>query len=192
MVTQSEASYAINISLHVFILFTFLTVFFFAFISKLSKKSINDALGGIIDKQVGNLLTNVDTWDKKIAPKTYPNIKWAEVNKLATKIEANAQGELPEIVANNKKLKIIGWMMIGGLLLLLIGMYVYFRFVKKYDVNIGHIFAGNAIIFAFIGIIEFLFFTKIASKYIPVTPDFVATTLLERIKYHVSHTVLDK
>ena len=43
----------------------------------------------------------------------------------------------------------------------------------------------NIVIFVFIGAIEAYFFMNIASKYIPVTHDFVATTVLERIKNNI-------
>lgn len=189
MVSQAQADYSLNIGLHVFILFTFLTIFFFAYISKLSKKSIQQAFSSIIDKQVAKLLTQVDHWDKKLKQ---VNVDWKEVDKLAKKIVANAQGELPEIEKNNKRLKIVSLVMIVSLLALLIGMYVYFKFVKGYDVHLGRIFMENIVIFAFIGAIEFYFFKNIASKYVPVTPDFVATSILERVKDRVSHSLLDK
>jgi hypothetical protein len=192
MVTQEGASYAINITLHVFILFTFLTVFFFAFVSKLAKKNINDALAGIIDDNSGNLLDEIDKWDKKIKPKTYPNINWNKADKLAKEIVANSQGELPEITKNNTRLKWVGLAMVASMFLLLVGMVFYYRFVLKLDVQLGRIFAENAVIFLFVGAIEAFFFINIASKYVPVTPDFVTTTILDRIKYRVSHAVLDQ
>lgn len=191
MVSQAQADYSLNMGLHVFILFTFLTIFFFAYISKISKKTIQGALDDVIDKQIGNFMTQVDNWDNKLNP-DMQHIKWKEVDKLAQKIIDNAKGDLPEIKENNKRLLINSMVMIGSLLLLLIGMYVYFRFFKGYDVHVRQIFMENLVIFAFIGLIEFEFFTHIASKYIPVTPDFVTTTILERIKERVSHSLLDK
>jgi len=192
MVSQTQANYSLNIGLHVFILFTFLTIFFFAYASKLEKKSIQNALGGIVDKQIGKFLTQVDVWDKKLKPDSYPNVNWNAVNNLAKKLEKNSQGELPEIIKNNTRLKWIGMAMVVILFVLLIGMYAYFKMVKKYDVHLGRIFTENLVIFAFVGVIEFLFFKHIAAKYIPTTPDFVATTILERVKYRTSYALIDK
>ena len=192
MISEENAKYTIDITIHIFILFTFLSIFFFTFASKLAKQSINDALTGIINVQVEQMLTNVDKWDKKIAPISYPNINWNVANKIAKKIEVNAQGELPDIVANNKKLLWIGIGIITNLFIFVVALYIYFRFVKLYDINIGRIITHNIILFIFIGIIEYFFFTLIAAKYIPVTPDFVASTLLDRIKYKVSQLVMNK
>lgn len=189
MVSQSQANYSLNIGLHVLILFTFLTIFFFAFASKLAQDSIQSALGDIIDKETDTFLTQLDSWNKKLDKF---DINWEEINTLAKKVEAKSQGELPEIAKNNKKLRWIGVAMIASLLALLIGMYLYYKLVKGYDVHLGRIFMENIVIFTFIGIVEFVFFTKIAAKYVPVTPDFVATSLLERIKYQVTRSILEK
>ena len=188
MVSLEQANYSINISLHVFILFTFLTVFFFAFISKVSKKSIKDAFGDIINKQVGNVLTKIDDLDQKLSSKL-PTINWKNVNDIAVKIEENAQGDLPEIKKNNSRLLLIGIAIIVTLFLLVCGLFAYFKLYKKYDISIWHIIGENIVIFIFIGLVEFLFFTKIATKYIPVTPDFVAISILERVKTNMGKKI---
>ena len=43
----------------------------------------------------------------------------------------------------------------------------------------------NVIIFSITGIIEYLFFMNVASKYIPVTPDIISNTMLERVKQNI-------
>ena len=56
----------------------------------------------------------------------------------------------------------------------------------KLNINISHILIMNLIIFSITGIIEFLFFNFVASKYIPVTPDTISNTALERLKYNIN------
>jgi Na+-transporting methylmalonyl-CoA/oxaloacetate decarboxylase gamma subunit len=60
MVTEESAIYGMNMGMHVFILFTFLTIFFFAFVSKLASNSIQNALDDIIDQQVEKILNEAD------------------------------------------------------------------------------------------------------------------------------------
>jgi hypothetical protein len=55
--------------------------------------------------------------------------------------------------------------------------------MKGKNIDTIKIIIENAIVFSFVGGIEFLFFTKIASKYVPVTPDMLSDTILERVKY---------
>lgn len=184
MLTNSQVNYSLNIGLHMLILFTFLTIFFFAYVSKLEKKAASDAMEQIIEEQTGNILAQFNKFDGKFTDK--PIIKWSAVRKLAQDIVDKNQGEDKDIKENNEKLRVIGISMIVGLLILWIGSVLFFKFIQKRDINLGHIVVENLVIFAFIGVIEYGFFTKVASKYIPVTPDFVAIRLLERIKYRVS------
>ena len=45
----------------------------------------------------------------------------------------------------------------------------------------------NLIIFSITGLIEYLFFANVASKYVPVTPDVISKTMLERAKYNIDN-----
>lgn len=180
MVTAKQANYSLNISLHVLILFSFLTILFFAYISHLEQKSVDDALTNAINGQIGQVLTNLDK-NHTVGPL----VDWKAVSDVATKIQKDAEGELPKVRANHRKLRLIGICMIIGLFALFSGLYIYFR-VKGIDINIKRILIENLIVFSFVGLIEFLFFTKIASKYIPVTPDLLSKTILDRVKYRFS------
>jgi hypothetical protein len=183
---STSADYVLNISLHVLILFVFLSVFFFQYASKLASDSINSALGSVIDTQLDKLLDTVDEVDNRT---TKYDINWEEVDKLAKNVEDSSQDDLPEIEDNNKHLKKIAIIMSITLLTIFVSFYVYFRFIKGLKVSLGNVIIENLIFFSFIGVIEYLFFVKIAAKYIPVTPDFVSTTLLDRIKYNVDKTI---
>ena len=57
----------------------------------------------------------------------------------------------------------------------------------KYDIHIGHILLINFIIFSITGLIEYFFFTKVASKYVPVMPNEISDTMLERIKHNIDN-----
>jgi predicted PurR-regulated permease PerM len=184
MTAQRQANYIINIGLHVYILFSFLTVFFFLYASKLAKKSINHALDDLINKETEKFLSKLDEMDAKISE---IEIDWKEMEKIAYNIEQNSQGTMKSITKHNDNLRKFAIGVIIGFGILLLCLYVYFRMVKGYKVHVGSILLENLVIFSFIGLIEYLFFTRIASKYIPVTPDFVTESLLERIKYQISN-----
>jgi hypothetical protein len=183
---SSSAEYVLNISLHVLILFVFLSVFFFQYASKLASDSINNALGSVIDTQVDKLLDTVEEVDNMT---TKYDIDWQEVDKLAKNVEESSEDDLPEIEKTNKQLKKIAMIMSIVLLSIFVSFYVYFRFIKGLKVSLTSVIIENLIFFSFIGVIEYLFFVKIAAKYVPVTPDFVSTTLLDRVKYNVDKTI---
>lgn len=189
MVSQSLANYSVNVGVHVFILFTFLSIFFFAYASDLERESVNKSLKSIIDDQTESLLTEIDKWDKRIYPdKT--NINWNTVNENAKKLVAESQGELPEIKENNDKLFKFGVTAIIILFVTIVAYTLYFMFVKKYDIHIGAILLENFVIFAFVGAIEYYFFSKVVVKFVPVTPEFASMTILERIKKNINKQLI--
>ncbi len=186
IISEKQANYSVNITLHVLILFTFLCIFFFAYISKLTEDSVSDALNGMITQETGNMLDTVNDWDQELNPGD-SNINWSGVNDLAQEIQDSSQGKDPNIAENNDKLKKLAIYMIISLIILLIGMIVVYYNIG-YELELKEILVENIVIFTFVGVIEYLFFTKIAAKYIPVTPDVAGTTVLERI----NNNILDK
>jgi predicted PurR-regulated permease PerM len=182
--TNSNSNYILNIILHIFILFTFLTIFFFLYISLLEKKELNDQVENIITKQTSDVLSNIDKIDKKINKK--PEIQWKEINNISKKLYQNNIKEDPDVSKHNKFLFKLALGIIISLFLLIIFLFVYFSYYRKFNINTKRILLENLIIFSFIGLIEYLFFTYIASTYIPVTPEFFTTTILDRIKSKIS------
>ncbi len=183
---SNKVNYTLNISLHVFILFSFLTIFFFAYISHLEQKTINDQLTSTIDAGVAKILSNLDEY---IPSGT--ELNWQVINDIAEKIQNNATDELPAVKQNHRTLLILGICMIIGIFAFFSGVYVYFGMYKGVAINWRRILIENLIVFGFVGIIEFIFFTKIAMKYIPVTPDLLSKTILDRVKYHLYRYIAD-
>jgi len=69
----------------------------------------------------------------------------------------------------------------------LIASIIFIKYYTKYDLKLKHIIITNIIIFSITGFIEYLFFTLVATKYTPFTPDFTAKTVLDRIKYNINN-----
>ena len=181
MVTTAKANWSVNISLHVLILFSFLTIFFFTFISHLEKKSIDNALSHAINNQIGELLNYVDKLDKKLTQQQIKKV-WSNINTFAVNLKKEAKGEASDYTSNHRKVLLIGIGMIIFLFLTFCGLYSYFVFVKGVKVNWKKIILENIAVFSVIGVIEAIFFMKVAAKYIPVTPDILTKTVLDRVK----------
>lgn len=173
---DKTANYRINISLHVLILFTFLTVLFFTYISKLERESISNVITSSINDNIGNTLTKIANSDVD------KYINWGNLNNMAKDIQTTSKGESKDVTSNHQRLLIVGICIISGLAMIISIMYVYY-YLNGAKINFMKILIENAIVFSFVGIIEFLFFTKIASKYVPVSPDMLSDTILERVKY---------
>jgi hypothetical protein len=182
----ARANYSLNISLHVLILFSFLTILFFAYISHIEQKTVDDTLVGAIDDQMGQLLSHLD---KDLPPGM--NVDWKVLNRVAEKIQKETTDTFPEVKKNHHNLLIVGVCMIVGVFAVFSGFYAYYGVYKDVPIHWKRILVENLIVFGCVGIIEFLFFTKVAIKYIPVTPDILSKTILDRIKYRLN-TYLDK
>lgn len=177
---NSSASYQINITLHIFILFTFLTIFFFTFLSKVETENINNVTKDLIKSQTSIILSDIND----NIPKVTPDITQYKIdlNKLADNLENSSKKDIPELKNNNNKLLYISIGIILFIFFIFIGLIIYYKVYKKQDIGFKHILLENIIIFSFAGLIEYLFFMYVAVKYIPVTPDVLTGSILDNIE----------
>jgi len=175
---NEQASNTVNITLHVLILFTFLTIFFFTFLRKVEEANIDSVTTNLVEKQTINTLNFIK--DKgKYLPKTITN---QELNNVADEMEKESKDPIVYITKTNTNLLYLSIILIIVIFVLLICMIVYFVFYKKYDIGFKHILVENLIIFSIAGVVEILFFKYVAVKYIPVTPDAATSNVLDGVK----------
>ena len=93
-------NFSLDIALHVLILFTFLTIFFFAYVSKLEKQTLDDTITNSVKDNTDTLLTDINQLSQKYNIK----VNWDEVNNIAATLVKNSQGEVPQIKENNDRL----------------------------------------------------------------------------------------
>jgi hypothetical protein len=118
-------------------------------------------------------------------------IKWETIKyKAQNEINYNDLDLDEYINYNNNSLKYVSIAISVTILVLVFLIYFYYNYLLGKDIDISYILKENIIIFIFIGAIEFLFFKNIASKYIPIFPVDISTTLLERIKYNIMNNSL--
>lgn len=165
-------SFAINICLHVMILFAILSCLFHFLISRVEKSTINGQLTDSINKLADNI-----TNDKQFQSYLYGGTQEQIADKLRnmyaypdeTVTENNSWLMKVTIIAN-----IAVFIIVVSIILLLI-------FNCKECIPIGHILAENAGTFTLVGIIEVLFFLNVAMQYIPIHPDIVSKTFLSEL-----------
>ena len=176
-------NFSLDIALHVLILFTFLTIFFFAYVSKLEKQTLDDTISNSVADNTDTLLTDINQLSQKYNIK----INWDVINKIAATLIKNSQGEVPQIRENNDRLYKGSMIAIIVGFILFMSTIIFLKYYMKYDIHIGHILLMNLIIFSITGLIEYFFFTKVASKYVPVMPNEISDTMLERIKHNIDN-----
>ena len=190
---ESKINHSINIILHVLILFTFLSIFFFVYISKVEKKTIKQELDHLIHNQTDKILTNIDNKLLSVPqlPKPLIIIDWNVADNIADVMIKDSEKRTDKIEKHNDNLLRISIGIISGLFILLIGTILFFKYYKGYNINLKEILLENLIIFTFIGIIEFGFFMFIALKYVPVTPDVAVVSMIDRLKYLINKKMLN-
>lgn len=178
-ITHDEgANFVVNITLHIIILFTFLTVLFFTFISQQEENSINNELSSILTTQTKNTL---DQLSEQLQQTTGNTLNKNSLNKVANQLIIDSKKAEPFIAKNHKTLLITSICIICGLIGIFGIMVLYYKYIKKVELDLPGIFIENAIIFSFAGLIEYLFFVYIADTYVPVTPDVIANTTFNKI-----------
>ena len=186
MLTGGErANLALNISLHVFILFVFLVVFYFVYAEGLEQKSINRELHSVIDSQVNSVLNSFKkaSGSKSDLTKRFVPSRQS-LQKISDRLETESKDtEKTEwIKKNNMDLKTTAVVIALGLCLLFFVQWIIYRFVFKRDIHMKHVLIENLVLFSIIGGIEYLFFTKIATHFVPVMPDTLSTSVVERVQ----------
>lgn len=168
----------LNIGFHVTILFSFLMILFVFLISKVERKSITNELENIIDEQVPKTLDEVVMFEEKLGRK----INWKVVDASAQVLADKSQRSVPSIDSHNESVIRSGMYIIVVLLATTIILYLFFTVCFGLNIKLLPIMGENAVLFVFIGALEAVFFLKVASKYIPVRPDYAASVGIDTLK----------
>lgn len=177
-----DTSFLLNAFFHVFILILFLTIFFTLVISKIERDTISAEIEHEIDDNLQNALKAGDSsGDIKSVLSTVNDLG---VFDTLDKIYSQSD---PEQEMHNKWLFGVA---IGSVAILFV-MCVLFAMTLSLScgqcIPITHIIVENLIIFSGIGIVEYVFFTNIALKYVPTKPSLIVDTALEALKDSVNN-----
>jgi len=174
----------INITLHVLILFTFLTILFFTVISNYEQQQVKSQLDPLINNGVKSGLVYFNSWWKKNANLFGTSIPfpWKMIGEYS-KIKMNDNLEpSEEVINNNDKLRTNSILTVIVLIFVLILLIGYFKYIKKRKIGLKFILNENLLIFSFVGIIEFLFFWFIIKNYNPIYPQEAEIAALQSLE----------
>lgn len=165
----------LNFVFHALILFTFLSLFYFMYIVKLTKDIFKSEINHIIEKALASEIEELKK-DKNIvdllSALPLEDIKKEYINENKTVSASN--GGISNVVTT---VNIMFW-----IFLIIIIVLLKNKCDNGCDINMSHIILENTIIFILIGSVEFIFFKYIASKYIPVPPSFMTTYFLQNVQ----------
>ena len=204
--------FALNILIHVAILFTILSVFFSKVISNLAANAINKELEHIIKdsfkpaklykekllKKFNELKDTVSDNDSQLK-----NIKFllAKVNggnnlpSFPIELVKNMGGETFDyylkLFSNEDRTRLrvnnqlFDKIKIANILIVGFTIIISTLFIYNNIVSFDdfkHILVDNVVTFTFVGIVEVLFFLNIALKFIPAPPSLIFTSFIESMK----------
>ena len=179
MNTSKTITTSVNILVHVIILFSFLSVFFFMYISKIESDAFKSELGSLVSNEITNML------DKNPAIV----FELSEIKPVITKFTKMYEKPMRSSLERNIMVKLLAAFTIIILVGILLTMVLTVTYECKEKVDMSHILIENIIIFTFIGVVEFLFFTRVAIKYVPVLPSTMINTMIEATKESISKSM---
>ncbi len=154
-----------SVYLHLFLLFVFLSIFFWTVISKTESRAINNEMTRSIKAGLKNF--------------KLPNNYVTESN--GSYLLGLYKGKDRTVERNNNQLLEMNFsiaiIIFIGLLATIFVRYVFCG--KLFD--IFEVLSENALILIIVGAIEYYFFTRIASKYVPVKPSYLPQVVKEKL-----------
>lgn len=176
---KSSTYSSLNILFHSIILFTFLSLFFFLYISKVEQKAFEDELSGLIGD---NLMKALDKVPKTVLLPT--------LQTILPELQSIQQLYVDETMFTKESNLLVKFSS-AFVVLLMLSIFITIIMTLKFGCdrsvkNVGYVVLENVVIFAFVGMVEYTFFTKIAMKYIPTTPSLMIQSLIKAFKQQLN------
>ena len=169
--TKSDR-WILDIYIHIMILVIVLSIAFWFLIAPTEKrtfteeinKQINSSIKGILDKNpdaVKTMKPSINIFETMSKYYSKPNSTTKEYNTWLKRVNI-----------------IIVLVLVVNFFIL----WLLMRFSCGRCAPVKQIFAENIFLFICIGIVEVIFFLKVASKFVPVTPSFMVNTIIDGLK----------
>ena len=167
-----------SIVMQVFMIFTFLTTFFFLYVVKVEKTQFLHQVDLVVDDIMAD-------WGRLFGPQQKGGISPAYMKQLLQGLVANrspssSNQKNERIDQQNEQVKHLAekFLAIFGVgLLVAISILVFFRIC----VQPVYYFFNNLLVLFFIATVEFLFLTLVASQYISADPNKIKTYILNSL-----------
>ena len=163
---KPREEFVLDAFFHIFTLCLILGLFFFFVVSKLEKENLQNEMEDGIKKGLDNI-TNYPT-NPVLSEQLTTMTKLYEKENEADKVYN--QGLIYQC------LTILVLLLFG-----LVCVFLTMRWSAHKCPNLGRIVLQNLLLFGAIGVIEFLFFQHIASKFVPVMPSYMAEVISEEL-----------
>ncbi|MCJ7638191.1 MAG: hypothetical protein MUO21_11940 [Nitrososphaeraceae archaeon] len=169
----------INTIVHIAILFLILGLFFRFYVAGVIKSSLENELDHLIHENIGNKLNeNLSESQKATLKQVASSGALDRINKYYDKPD--------KTVKTHNDCLFRDMFTITSLLFVFATTIIIVSYLLCDKVNVKHMLLENTIIFAGVGLVEFLFFKMVATKYIPAPPSLMATSIMDNLKKSLS------
>lgn len=184
-VKLNKAALITDIGIHILILWTFLSAFFFLYISRIERNAFENEFGDIIADNVPDILTKLDIQTGGVVKRALQansgtlNI----LHKIYDKPDPLVQSYNNWLMLIAFAISLIMFVMIGT------GVAIYgssCKLPKSKQIPLPKIIVKNIITFLLVGMIEALFFLLIAARFTPSQPSQLVNNMISRIKQNVA------
>jgi hypothetical protein len=163
----------VNAMIHIFILFTLLSIFFFTVVSRLAKQKIQDEIYSQINGGISNNYNKLSPISKEQIYLSTKNINSQKIQKIFDKPD-------PLLTFSNKTFFIIA-ISICIFLFTIICVTVWVMKMYKSNIDMKSILLENSLTFLIIGGIEVVFFMLIALQYSPIYPSQITKSVIDSL-----------
>jgi len=171
--TKYSTYFALDIMIHTLILFTFLSIFFFMYVSKIERNAFESEIGDLIEDSVTKILDeNKDSAKSFLSP----------LKPVLTPISNLYSGPSRFSTERNTLVRFSAIFVAVLIICCILSIIITLQVDCHESVHVGSLIVENIVVFIFIGIIEFWFFTNVAIKYIPTSPSLMINTMLTTLK----------
>ncbi len=170
----NSINFPVNILTHVTILFSFLTIIFIVYISKVEKSAFHNEISNNIQDGMQSVLNN---------PSINKRYLQSVLKRMPLDTLINLYNNPTEYSSNNNTMLFTQAIIVMvGLVLIIISIIVVSYLSCNKCVPVWPIAKENILTFILVGIIEFLFFYFVALHYIPIKPSTITYTVIDALK----------
>ncbi len=176
----------IDVFVHIIILLTVVFIFYFAMIAPLESQELTNQIANQINNNMDTLYNEINNINdiKGDFKAIVKELNEPGKNNLSTlDIMAEYYSKPDESTKNWNLIPFFGTIIV--LIALLGGFFAIWGTLKiscNKCVPVGRILIENVILFGLIGVVEVIFFTLIARKYVPVKPSYFVNETINSLK----------
>ena len=166
-----EPAYAVDCLLHVTMLFTVLSLFFQFFISKTTTNAFKSEFGHLVNQNVESNAHIKKAMSSVIGKDIVKTKNWHALHDLYSQ-------EDDFVKANNNWLFRASLLASAGLTAVILAI----TWASGGQVPLGSLLRNNLITFALVGVVEYIFFTRVAMRFQPAPPSLLITSAMAKAK----------